>query len=242
MPTLPDHEKQAFHIAIRITKDPTNPEYAVFFKRHFTSVIACLEEHATRPHIHVVAEIGAVRSVALSRMLKKLFGFSGNTDFSVKNVTPTVDDFQEVVEYACKGESPKCDARVTFRTDDYPDVRVKFLHDEYWRKHPVEEKRSNNCDDPVQIVTLNIPRKKTQSWTEKWLEKLDNDYPDHEWDWTTPHDRQIVMKHLLKNLGETKKQFNEFKLKEWVYAAFNYFDATGFRSDVIDRLNKLLAT
>jgi len=250
MPKLPAHEKTAFHLQVRISKNPLNPEYAVFFKRHFKSVISVYEVGTKNetPHIHILAEIGGVRSVTLREMLKKLFHFNGNADFSVGNIAPTTQDLQNFSRYIGKGQSADCQPDVTFRTDDWYDERVRTLHNEYY-----ETKKINNIFVP--IVTLpetnrnenNIgsqiaPKKaRCKTWTEKWIETLDGDYPYMEWDWKNIDHKLIVQRHLLKNLGNTKKCFNEYKLKEWVYAAFNSMCAANFEDDILNRLNRLMA-
>lgn len=255
MPKNPANEKTAFHLQVRISKNPTDPEYAVFFKRHFKSVI-CAYEVGTKnetPHIHILAEIGGVRSVTLRGMLKKIFHFNGNGDFSVGNIAPTTGDFENFSRYICKGESAECDPCVTFRTDDWYDERVRTLHNEYYETKKINnifvpivtlpETNRNENDIGSQIAPDEPVKKKVRckTWTEKWIDQLDGDYPNQPWDWKNIEHKLIVQRHLLKNLGNTKKCFNEYKLKEWVYCAFNSLGADHFEDDIINRLNKLMA-
>jgi len=241
MPRLPSNEKDAFHIHIRIHKNPKDPAYEEFFKRHFRSVVSCYETHSNRPHIHILAEISGVRSAPLREMLVKLFKFNGNTDFSVKNVFPDVKDFREISKYVCKGDSAKCDPCVTFRTEDWSDERIKTLQNEYWLVPKVTFEENVTPSTENLVLDEPQPRKpRTKTWTEKWIEKLEEDYPLTDWDWNDIDHKLIVQKHLLKNLGEAKKMFNEYKLKEWVYCAFNTLNAANFENYILYNLNKIL--
>lgn len=245
MPPIPPYEKDAFHMAIRIHKDPTNPDYERAFKGIFKSVIACLETDANRPHLHIVGEIDVLRSNAVRDLIKKQFGLHGNGDFGVKNVKPTPKDYDYACNYCCKGDDPKRDTNVTFNTPDWSAERVACHKLAYWRWKLGVQCDTDDTSGPIHVV-LNVPQDKvkkqrTPSWTELWIDKLACEYPDLDWDYTHMGHRKIIYDHLLKNLGQTRKNFNANKITEFMNNAFNTFDAHGFRDAMWSKVKCNLA-
>lgn len=242
MPSLPPNEKTAEWIHIRIHKDPKNTDYYSFCERQFDSYISCYETHSNRPHVHILVKIKVTRSVQISKLLKKQFDFNGNADFSVKNVNPTEKDFIAISQYVCKGDDHKTLPVVIFRSPDWTDELVKQRHDEYWCNEPNETQENHikvdlNQLDTEPVVRQKIPRK---TWTEKIIDELQDEYEEVEWDWHEPKHRQWMIDYVLKKLGDKKKIFNEYKIKEFVYACFNSLDAKNFRDDMSNKVYGLL--
>jgi len=244
MPTLPPHEKTADWMTIRIHKNPKDEEYQTFCERQFDSFISCYETHSNRPHVHILVKIKVSRSVQISKLMKKMFKFMGNTDFSIKNVNPTQADLHEISKYVCKGDSKKTLPVVVFKSPCWTDTKIKELHEEYWKVQRIDtyiEPENNSIRIDLNQIEIEpkkkIPRK---TWTEKIIEELETDYEETDWDWHNEKHKQFMLQYVLRKLGDTKKLFNEYKIKEFVFACFNSLDAKNFRSDIELKVMPLL--
>jgi len=176
--------------------------------------------------------------------MKKMFEFKGNTDFSIKNVIPTENDLTEVCKYICKGESKISAPCVVFKSGDWTDTKIKELHEEYWKVQRIE-----TYMEPKQesiIVDLNQieiePKKKIarKTWTEKIIAELESDYEETEWDWNNQQHKDFMIEYVLRKLGDTRKIFDEYQIKKFVFACFNSLDAKNFRTDITAKVNRLL--
>lgn len=241
MPTLPPNEKTAEWIHIRIHKEPKNLEYKTFFERQFDSFIAAYETHSNRPHIHVLVRIKVTRSVQLRNLMKKMFKFNGNTDFQVKNVVPTAHDFQAISQYICKGDNAKTLPAILYNSLDWTEEKIKENHKLYWEVNHIDQEPEQKVIH-VDLSQVPLPKEKIvrKTWTEKIIEELDTEYPDQEWDWFDERHKEFMIEYVLRKLGEKKKIFNEYKLKEFVYACFNSLDAKNFRTDITAKVRGIL--
>ena len=243
MPSLPPHEKTAEWMTIRIHNNPKNPEWHTMCERQFDSYISCYETHSNRPHVHILVKIKVSRSVQIKKLLTSpLYKLKGNTDFSVSNVFPTKEDLHEVSKYTCKGDNKKTLPCVVFKSPDWTDAKIKELHEEYHKNHHIDEVLiiDNNYLENNQIEIepkKKIPRK---TWTEKIIEELELDYPDEEWDWYNTKHKQFMLEYVLRKLGDTKKIFDEYQIKKFVFACFNSLDAKNFRTDISAKVMVLL--
>lgn len=244
MPSLPKNEKTAEWIHVRLHKNPTDTQYEDFFKRNFDSSISCYETHSNRPHVHILVKIRTMRSVQLTDTLKAMFGVRGNTDFSVGNVEPTEKDLKNISQYVCKGEDSKTLPVVVFKTDDWTDEIVKMHHDNYYlyESEEVLETEQQQIVVKVDLNQLELPKKRIRqpTFTEKIIDQLQDEYEDVDWDWHEPKHRQWMIQYVLKKLGEKKKIFNEYKVKEFVYGCFNHLDAKNYRTDMGDKVYQIL--
>jgi len=241
MPSLPPNEKTAEWIHIRIHKEPKNPEYQTFFERQFDSFISCYETHSNRPHVHVLVKIKVTRSVQLRSLMKKMFKFHGNADFGVDNVAPTPHDFQAISQYICKGDNEKTLPVVVCKSLDWTEDKIKHNHTEYWAVNRMDKYVEPTVIN-VDLSQLPLPKEKIvrKTWTEKIIEELDKEYPDEEWDWFNEVHKEFMIEYVLRKLGDKKKIFNEYKLKEFVYACFNSLDAKNFRTDITAKVRGIL--
>lgn len=241
MPTLPPHEKTAEWIHLRIHSNPKNPDYQTFFERQFDSFISCYETHSNRPHVHVLCKIKVTRSVQLRKLMKKMFNFNGNTDFSVTNVVPTTEDLRNISQYVCKGNDKNTLPEVVCKSTDWSSEFIKTNHTEYWKVSRIDQHVTEHVRvDLNQFVAepkVKIPRK---TWIEKIIEELESEYEETEWDWHNQKHREFMTEYVLRKLGEKKKIFNEYKLKEFIYACFNSLDAKHFRSDISTKVLGIL--
>lgn len=233
MGKLRPFEKTAEWLTMRIHLNPKNPEYKTFCERQFDSFISCYETHSNRPHVHILCKIKVSRSKQIENLIKKMFNIFGNTDFSIKNVNPeTQKDLHEVSKYTCKGDDRKTLPCVMFKSLDWTDEKIKELHAEYHEQSHIE--------DTAEVIRVDLnqieiePKKKIirKTWTQKIIEELETEYEDLEWDWRDKKHKQFMLDYVLRKLGETRKIFNEYDLKKFVYACFNSLDAKNFRTDV----------
>jgi len=241
MPTLPPHEKTAEWIHIRIHKNPKNPEYNTFFERQFDSVISCYETHSNRPHVHVLCKIKVTRSVQIRKLLKKMFNFDGNTDFSVTNVAPTPNDIKEMSQYVCKGNDKKTLPEVVFKTVDWTKEFIEQKHTDYWAVSRIDKHVEEQQHVTVNLNDFPIKEKVVRrTWTEKIVDELISEYEDTAWDWHNKKHKEFMLEYVLRKLGEKRKIFNEYKIKEFVYACFNALDAKHFRDDITEKVMGML--
>lgn len=237
MPSPPPHEKTSEWIHIRLHKNPKNPEYETFCQWHFESYISCHETHSNRPHVHILVKKKSANSLEILDLLKKSFGIRGNTDYSIKNVAPTQEDLHEISKYVCKGSDIKTLPDVVFRSAQWTPEIIKKLHAEYWAPPEPEVQHVSIDLNQFQPPPKKIARK---TWTEKIIEELDIECPDKEWDWHNLAHREWMTVYVLKKLGDKKKIFNEYKLKEFVYACFNSLDAKNFRYEITQKVMGIL--
>jgi len=243
MPTLPAHEKTAEWMHIRIHKNPKNPEHKTFFERQFDSFISCYETHSNRPHVHILCKIKVTRSVKMKALLKKTFDFCGNTDFSVTNVAPTSEDIQEVSKYVCKGIDKKTPPVVVFRSADWSDALISQKHADYWAVQRIQREEDKEQPASISINLNDFPVKEKivrRTWTEKIVQELLDDYEHTDWDWHNQKQREFMVNFVLEKLGEKRKIFNEYKIKEFVFACFNALDAKNFRDDITAKVMGML--
>jgi len=240
MPSLPPNEKTAEWLTIRVHKNPKDNEYQTFCERQFDSYISCYETHSNRPHVHILVKIKVSRSVQISKLMKKMFNFQGNTDFSIKNVNPTINDLHEVSKYVCKGDNKKTLPVVVFKSLDWDENKISKLHEEYWKVQHVEE--FTNEKVIIDLNQIEIPKVKIQrkTWTQKIIEELETDYEETDWDWRNEKHKQFMLEYVLRKLGDTKKIFDEYQIKKFVYACFNSLDAKNFRTDISAKVMGLL--
>jgi len=243
MPSLPPNEKTSEWLTIRIHKNPKDSNYQTFCERQFDSFISCYETHSNRPHVHMLVKKKVTRSKQIADLMKKMFHFNGNTDFSVKNVNPTPEDLLEVSKYHCKGDSKTTQPCVVFRSHDWTDAKIKDLHEQYYQNGHIDQYVDNTTEHvQIDLNTVEVEKKKIKrkTWTEKIIDELISDYEDTPWDWNNVKHKQFMLQYVLKKLGDTRKIFNEHKIKEFVYACFNSLDAKNFRSDIELKVMPLL--
>jgi len=244
MPSLPPFEKSADWMMFRIHKNPKDKEYQTFCERQFDSFISCYETHSNRPHVHILVKIKVSRSVQISKLMKKMFGFQGNTDFSVKNVNPEGDNLQEVCKYVCKGDAKNTLPCVVFKSLDWDEKKIKELHEEYWKVQRIEtfiEPQNNVIKVDLNQIEIEPKKKiKRKNWTEKIIEELISDYVETDWDWHNEKHKDFMIEYVLRKLGDTKKIFDEYQVKKFVYACFNSLDAKNFRSNMTAKVKGIL--
>jgi len=241
MPSLPPHEKTAEWLTLRIHKNPKSPEYQTFCERQFDSYLSCYETHSNRPHVHILVKIKVSRSNQIKNLLKKQFSMNGNTDFSVKNVVPTKEDLHEVCKYTCKGDGKHIETDVVFKSADWSNEKILELKTEYYKQQRITDhlqpvKVDLNVLSEV-VIKEKISRK---TWTQKIVDELIDDYPEEDWDFYEKKHQQFITDYVLRKLGEARKIFNEYKLKEFVFGVFNALDAKNFRSDISARVMGML--
>lgn len=230
MPSLPSHEKTSTHLHIRIHKNPKDPEYQTFCERQFESYISCYETHSNRPHVHILVKKKITRSLQIADLLKKMFNFFGNTDFSVKNVTPDADDLKNISNYVCKGDNKKTLPCVVFSSLDWDEEKIKYHHTEYHKNTHVEDTMEPIIVDlnQIEIQPKKIPRK---TWYEKTLEELETDY-DEDWDYNNEKHIKFMVQYMCRKLGDAKRKLNKRIVNDLVQGAFNFLDAKNYRSDM----------
>ena len=231
MPSLPPHEKTSEWLHIRIHKNPKEKDYQTFCERQFDSYISCYETHSNRPHVHILVKKKISRSLQIADMLKKLFNFFGNTDFSVGNVAPTADDLQNISNYVCKGDNKKTLPCVVFCSLDWTEEKIKYHHTDYHKQNhlPEPENKAVNIDHIDMEKLVKIPRK---TWYEKVLEQLESDHSEIEWDYFNEKHVKWMVNHICEKLGNAKKKLNKRIVNDLVQGAFNYLDAKNYRTDM----------
>lgn len=230
------HEKEAIWLECRLHLNPQNPEYKDFFERNFDSSISAYETHSNRPHVHILGKIRKMRAKQLHESLIKMFKVDGNADFSITNLKPTEEDHKRMFQYVCKGENSYTMPVIMFNTPDWTEEIIKQHHDNYYAIQNIDTDFSPNSESVK--VDLNklvpeqeLPKKRVarKTFTQKLVDELEVEYPKKKFLWTEPEHRSIIINYVLKKLGDTRKIFNEFKIREYVYACFNTADELDFR-------------
>jgi len=131
-----------------------------------------------------------------------------------------------------------------FKSQDWNEDIIKKLHEEYYKTNKITEHFDEKTPVKIDLNLIQEPENKVKitrkPWLHKVLDELEEERPLHRWDWHNEVDKQFIIKFLLSKLGETRKIFDEYQMKKFVYGAFNYLQAQHFRDDMVAKIYKLI--
>jgi len=233
MPKLPPHEKTAEFIHFRCHKNPTSLDYGEYFSSLFSNYLVTYETHSERPHFHALIETKGLRSVKFSRLVAGKFGLFGNEDFMVKNVAPTTEDYNTLLEYICKGDNKDTQPVVLFKTINYSENIIKAAHDAYHvRRIETYFPQIISAEPSALEKFIKTNKTKAPTWTQKVMLELDNHYGDKKWDFNDQDDIKMMNRIVLEFLGERGKEFDSHKVWRIMLGLLNYVGAKNLKESV----------
>jgi len=233
MPRLPPHEKTAKYIHFRCHVNPTSTDYGEFFSSLFSNYLVAYETHSERPHFHALIETKGIRSLQFSKMIAGQFNLFGNADFMVKNVAPTDDDYNAVLQYICKGDDKFTPPNILFKTPNYTEIIIQQAHDLFHAKRIETYFPTVVSTEPSELQKfIKTKPTKAPTWTQKVMLELENTYALKKWDYNDIDDIKLMNRIVLEFLGERGKEFDSHKVWRIVLGLLNFVGAKNLRESV----------
>lgn len=202
-----------------------------FFAKYWTLYAVCYEEHAERPHFHALIFHKGTSKLPFTELVQQHFPeCTGNSNLAVTNLAPDEQSLDYYKQYVCKGEN-KDTAPVLLFNSLIEDVEYK--HRQYWiRKlgtYFTEQVRDTPEDTEKFLKTVK-PKQKTflQNFILYAREEI-----QFTLDWRNDNHLQLVMRMLLRKLGEKSALLDNYILERMTNAVFNALEADHFRDDMV---------